>query len=139
MFFQIGTLKNFKILTGKHLCWSLLLMLSGKKKLQHRCFPVNNAKFSRTALFIEHLRWLFLYFYQGFGYWKYYFWIQLTFKQVSIIEDYLTWWWGFQLNSFNPMYTNKLNSTEQPYCNRQVQQIFSLVNSRPELKNIRQN
>ena len=26
-----------------------------KKRLQHRCFPVNIAKFLKTALFIEHL------------------------------------------------------------------------------------
>ena len=31
-----------------------------KKKLQHRCFPVNIAKFFRTTFFKEHLRWLFL-------------------------------------------------------------------------------
>ena len=31
-----------------------------KKKLQHRCFPLNFAKFSSAALFIEHLRWLLL-------------------------------------------------------------------------------
>ena len=29
-----------------------------KKGLQHRCFPENIAKFSRTAFFKEHLRWL---------------------------------------------------------------------------------
>ena len=32
------------------------------KKLQHRCFPVNIAKFLRTTFFIEHLWWLLLYF-----------------------------------------------------------------------------
>ena len=31
-----------------------------KKRLQHRCFPVNIAKCLRTALFIEHLWWLLL-------------------------------------------------------------------------------
>ena len=31
-----------------------------KSKLQHRCFPVNIAKFLRTAFFIEHLRRLLL-------------------------------------------------------------------------------
>ena len=31
-----------------------------KKRLQHRCFPVNIAKFLRTAIFIEHLCWLLL-------------------------------------------------------------------------------
>ena len=33
---------------------------SVKKKLQHRCFPVNIAKFLRTAFFTEQLRWLLL-------------------------------------------------------------------------------
>ena len=31
-----------------------------KKKLQHRCFPVNIAKFLRTPVFTKHLRWLLL-------------------------------------------------------------------------------
>ena len=31
-----------------------------KKKLWHRCFPVNFATFSRTPTFKEHLRWLLL-------------------------------------------------------------------------------
>ena len=31
-----------------------------RKTLQHRSFPVNVAKFLRTAFFIEHLWWLFL-------------------------------------------------------------------------------
>ena len=51
MFFKIGVLKNFVIFTGKHLCWSLLLIkLTPKtsKRLQHRCFLVNIAKFLRT-------------------------------------------------------------------------------------------
>ena len=29
-----------------------------EKRLQHRCFPMNVAKFLRTAFFIEHLWWL---------------------------------------------------------------------------------
>ena len=29
-----------------------------KKRLQHRCFPVNIAKFLRTAYFKDLLRWL---------------------------------------------------------------------------------
>ena len=43
-FFKIDFLKNFAI--GKHLCW---------KRLQHRCFPVNIAKFLRTlvAVFVS--------------------------------------------------------------------------------------
>ena len=31
-----------------------------KKRLWHRCFPVNLAKFLRTRFFIEHFRWLLL-------------------------------------------------------------------------------
>ena len=31
-----------------------------KKRLQHRCFPVNTAKCLRTAIFIEDLWWLLL-------------------------------------------------------------------------------
>ena len=68
MFFKKGAPKIFATFTGKHLCWSLFL-----KKLQawrpaslltrdseQRCFPVNIAKFLRTPLFLEHLRWLLL-------------------------------------------------------------------------------
>ena len=31
-----------------------------KKKLLHRCFPVNSMKFLRTPFLTEHLRWLLL-------------------------------------------------------------------------------
>ena len=31
-----------------------------KKRLQHRCLPVNFAKFQRAPFFIEHLQWLLL-------------------------------------------------------------------------------
>ena len=31
-----------------------------KKKLWHRCFPVNFAKYLRTPILTEHLRWLLL-------------------------------------------------------------------------------
>ena len=61
MFLKIGILNNFAIFTGKHLSCSLFLSKSTKKKLQHRRFLLNNAKFSRTAFFIEHIQWLFLY------------------------------------------------------------------------------
>ena len=46
MFFKIDVLKNFAIFTGR--------------RFQHSCFPVNIAKFLKTAFFIEHLRWLLL-------------------------------------------------------------------------------
>ena len=35
--------------------------VSVKKRLWHRCFPVNFAKFLRTPFLTEHLRWLLLY------------------------------------------------------------------------------
>ena len=51
-----GILKNFAKFTGKHLCQSLFFnKVTGlrpatllKKRLWHRCFPVNFAKFLRT-------------------------------------------------------------------------------------------
>ena len=51
-----GVLKNFAKLTGKHLCMSLFFNKVAsrrsatllKKKLWHRCFPVDFAKFLRT-------------------------------------------------------------------------------------------
>ena len=68
MFFKISVLKNFAIFTGTKLCWSLYLITLIaeacnfiKKRRQHRCFPVNIAKFSGTTFFIKLLRWLLLY------------------------------------------------------------------------------
>ena len=47
-----GVLKNFAILLGKHLCWSLFLIMlqAFRPGLQHRCFRVNIAKFLRTPI-----------------------------------------------------------------------------------------
>ena len=42
---KISVLKNLVIFTEKHLCWSHI-----KKRLQHRCFLENIAKFLRTSL-----------------------------------------------------------------------------------------
>ena len=58
-FFKIGVLKTFAMFTGKHVCWNLFLIKCYclndynfiKKKLQHRCFPVNIAKLFRAAFF----------------------------------------------------------------------------------------
>ena len=58
MFFKIDVLKIFAIFAGKH--QDLQACKSIKKRLQHKCFPVNIAKILRTAFFMEHLRWLLL-------------------------------------------------------------------------------
>ena len=50
-----GVLKSFA--TVKHMRWSLFL-IKLKKRLQYRCFPMNIAKFLRTAFFTENLWWL---------------------------------------------------------------------------------
>ena len=68
VFFKKGDLRNLAKFTGKHLCQSRFLnIVAGlrpttllKKKLWHRCFPVNFAKCLRTPFFIEHLWWLLL-------------------------------------------------------------------------------
>ena len=55
MFFKIDVLENFTIVTG-----SFNKVANLKRRLQHNCFPVNNAKFLRTAFFIEHFQCLLL-------------------------------------------------------------------------------
>ena len=61
MFFKIAVLKNLAVLSRKHLSWSLFLInFYLKKRLQHRCFHVNIAKylisyFSEFYLMIEFL------------------------------------------------------------------------------------
>ena len=61
MFFKVGVLKIFEIFTGKYLCWSLFLNKVAGLRLQHRSLTANFAKFlSKTAFFIEQLRWLLL-------------------------------------------------------------------------------
>ena len=66
MFCRKGVLKNFAKFTGNHLCRSLFFNKDLrpatllKKRLWHRCFLVNIAKFLRTNFFTEQLRWLLL-------------------------------------------------------------------------------
>ena len=68
VFYKKGVLRNSTKFTGKHLCQSLFFNeVAGlrpttllKKRLWHRCFPVNFAKFLRTPFFKEHLWWLLL-------------------------------------------------------------------------------
>ena len=56
MFFKIRVVKNFAIFGGKDLCWSYFKVLDPeaynfiKKRLQHRCFLVNIAKFLRAPI-----------------------------------------------------------------------------------------
>ena len=60
-------LKNFSIITGKHLCWSLFLIklqiwrsAALLKRDSNIGVRVNIGKFLRTAFFIKHLWWLLL-------------------------------------------------------------------------------
>ena len=57
--------RNFAKFAGKHLCQSFFFnevaATSLKKRLWHKCFPVNFTKFRRTAFLKEHLRWLLMY------------------------------------------------------------------------------
>ena len=63
-----SVLRNFTKFTGKNLCQSLFFNIVArlmpatllKKRLWHKCFPVNFAKFLRTPFLIEHSRWLLL-------------------------------------------------------------------------------
>ena len=55
---QASVLKNFAILTGKHMCWSLFFTkvagnksaIVSKKKFRHKYFPLNFVKFLRTSI-----------------------------------------------------------------------------------------
>ena len=59
-----AVLKNFAILTGKHLCWNLFFNKVAanfiKKRLQHRCFSVNIAKFLKISFFLGKAASIFL-------------------------------------------------------------------------------
>ena len=69
MFCKKDVLTNFTKFTGKHLCWSLFLnKVAGlrpttllKKRLWHRCFPANFAKFVRTPFLQNISGWMLLY------------------------------------------------------------------------------
>ena len=93
VFCKKGVLRNFAKFTGKHLCQSLFLIklqasrppTLSKKRLWHRCFPVNFAKFLRSPFYIEHLWWLLLWFYTSFK-------LRLNhfYDLVHIFQTYLT-------------------------------------------------
>ena len=65
VFCKKGVLRYFTKFTRKYLCQSLFLQPEPcnfiKKRLRHRCFPVNFVKFLRTPFFIEQLWWLLLF------------------------------------------------------------------------------
>ena len=50
MFCKNGVVRNFATFTGKHLCHSFFI-----KVADHRCFPVNFAKFLRIPFLTEHI------------------------------------------------------------------------------------
>ena len=68
VFYKKGILRNFAKFTGTQPCQSFFFnKVAGlapatllKKRLWHRCFPVNFVKFLRTPFYIEHLWWLLL-------------------------------------------------------------------------------
>ena len=68
VFCKKRVLRNSTKFTGKHLCHSLFFnkiadlgpAILFKKRLWHRCFPVNFVKFLRTPFYTEHLWWLLL-------------------------------------------------------------------------------
>ena len=68
VFCKKSVLRNFEKFTGKYLCQSLLFnKVAGlrlatllKRRLWHRRFPLNFAKFLRTPFLTEHIRWLLL-------------------------------------------------------------------------------
>ena len=53
MFFTRDVLKNFKILTGKLLCWSLLLIKLGLQLYSTQVFPVKYGKIFRNTYFFH--------------------------------------------------------------------------------------
>ena len=61
VFWENGVLRIFAKFTRKHLCQSLFFNKVARpatlieKRLWHRCFPVNFAKFLRTPFLTEHL------------------------------------------------------------------------------------
>ena len=59
MLFKKGALKNFVNFTAIHLCQSLFGSNFIIKRLQHKWFPVEFAKFLRAPFFTNHL-WLLL-------------------------------------------------------------------------------
>ena len=111
-----GVFKNFAKFTGKHLCQSLFFnkiagrrpATSLKKRLWHRCFPENLAKFFRTLFLRKTSGWLRLYHISIFPYFFFSFYIYIyiyiynTFPYIAIslkfaIVDLLGQKWQFMM------------------------------------------
>ena len=56
--YEKSCFENFAIITGKHLCCSLLSTNFIKKRFQQICFPVNIAKFLKTPTSKNNCEWL---------------------------------------------------------------------------------
>ena len=54
-------IQNYAKFTGKQLCQSFGSATLLKKRIWHRCFPVNFEKYFKNTFFIEILQWLLLY------------------------------------------------------------------------------
>ena len=54
MFFKIGVLKDFAIFTGKHLCYSLVLIVSGLKvKIPTELFSCKYSQILKNSFFVN--------------------------------------------------------------------------------------
>ena len=97
-----AVLKNFAKFTGKHLCWSLLLIklqnfwsAASLKKTPTPCFPVNIAKFLRKT-FVKNICERLL--------------LKVWFFNAKVIKTFLFGWWyifnfqrgtGFVFNNYS--------------------------------------
>ena len=77
MFYKIDALKNLAIFTGKHLCWRFFLINFIKKRLQHKCFPVNIAECLSTAFYVEYIC--------EYEFFEYY--VKLSFSLEAFLQD----------------------------------------------------
>ena len=96
-------LRYFAKFTGKHLCQGLFF----NKRLWHRCFPVNVAKFLRKPFLTERLWWLLL------SYAHLNFFVTRKWQKVQIIiENILYWRRKYLLKdliTFNKIFRENLN------------------------------
>ena len=107
VFCKKGVLRNFTKFTGKRLCQSLFFnKVAGlrpstlfKKRVWHRCFPVNFVELLGTPFFKDHLWWLLL------GAWSYHWWRfekLSNFKVYALLLSFLifTYYWWKKITSY---------------------------------------